>query len=90
MIYDKSIFPARLKAAMESRRVNGKELSEKTGVTQSSISRYLSGENIPRIDNVFVLSDVLDVEPKWLLGLDDTEKEVTNYIFCPWCGRRLR
>lgn len=90
MKYDKTVFSERLKAAMESSRINSKELSKKIGVSPSCICRYLSGEIIPRIDKIYSLSEVLNVDPKWLLGMDDANTEATSYLFCPWCGRRLR
>lgn len=90
MNYDKNIFPKRLKEAMESSRINAKTLSDKIGVNPSAVCRYLQGNTLPRMDKVYAISEALSIDPKWLLGMDDSTMKITDYVFCPWCGRRLR
>ena len=89
MAYDKTIFPKRLQKAMMDCHMNGKTLSDKIGVDRSAVCRYLQGRT-PRVDKVYAIAEVLHVDPKWLLGMDDSEQHTDNYIFCPWCGRRLK
>jgi transcriptional regulator with XRE-family HTH domain len=46
------------------------ELAIKTGINKSSISRYLSGENIPRSLAIGKMAKALDVKPAWVLGYE--------------------
>ena len=62
----------RLRHAMTLRGMTGKELAKKTGLQNSSITRYLSGENIPRSIAIEKMARALDVSPAWLLGYDLT------------------
>jgi len=90
MTYDKTVFTKRLKEAMNDNNINAKKLSESIGLHPSSTCRYLQGERLPRIDKVYAIAEVLSVDPKWLIGMDDSIKGNVNYTFCPWCGKRLR
>lgn len=51
---------------MEKAEINATELSEKTGISKSTISRYLSGGYIAKQRNLLKLSIALHVEPKFL------------------------
>lgn len=51
---------------MEKAEINATELSEKTGISKSTISRYLSGGYIAKQRNLLKLSLALHVEPKFL------------------------
>lgn len=62
----------RLRHAMTLRGMTGKELARKTGLQNSSITRYLSGANIPRSIAIEKMARALDVSPAWLLGYDLT------------------
>ena len=46
------------------------ELHEKTGISESLISKYLSGNALARQKKIFLISKVLDVNPAWLMGYD--------------------
>ena len=63
-------FSDRLVEAMNNRGITAKELSEKTGIGQSSISHYVSGRYRPTNDRVFLFADSLSVSPEWLMGFD--------------------
>lgn len=75
MWYNKNIermvemnFNERLKYAMEVKNIKQVELVERTGISKSGISQYLSGEYAAKQDNVFLLAKALDVDPAWLMG----------------------
>ena len=62
----------RLNAALELRGLSAAELAAKSGLQKSSVSRYLSGQNVPRSLALGKMAAALDVSPAWLLGYDLT------------------
>ena len=61
-------FPLRLKEAMERKGVNGRQLAERTQVTEATVSRYLSGARNP--ENFEILASIarfLEVSTDYLL-----------------------
>lgn len=68
-----SNFKDRLKEAIEKRDLTPAELSRLSGVDQSSISRYLKGQKVPKVDKLRRLAGVLYVNSEWLLGYDCPE-----------------
>ena len=58
----------RLNEAMRLRQTTVSELAKKSGLSKSSVSRYLSGENIPRSIAIGKLATALNVSPTWILG----------------------
>ena len=65
----------KVKRMLADRNMNQKELSEKSGITRASISRYLKGNRRPRIDVVINVAKALGVEPEELL--DEDEKVIS-------------
>lgn len=70
----------RLNEALKVRGMTAAELAAKSGLNRSSVSRYLSGENIPRSPAIGKMAEALGVSPAWLLGYDLTMdgEEVTR------------
>lgn len=73
------IVSKRLKEAMNDMNISAAELSKKSGVGKSAISHYYNGSHCPHNDNAFLLAEVLNVEPTWLMGFD-VPKEKTTII----------
>lgn len=63
-------FKNRLARALEIKNLKPVELHEKTGLSESLISKYLSGVAAPRQRKIDILSDALEVNPVWLMGYD--------------------
>ena len=63
-------FAKQLKKALDIRNIKPIELSRKAKIPKSSISQYMSGYAMPKIDKFFMIADVLNVNEKWLLGFD--------------------
>lgn len=63
-------FANRLKKAMTLRNIKPIELSEKTKISKSKISSYMSGRYKAKQDGVYLLAKALDVSEPWLMGLD--------------------
>ena len=64
------IIKDRLNEAMQKRGITAAELAKLTGLNKSSVSRYLTGENIPRSLAIGKLAQALRVNPAWVLGYD--------------------
>ena len=64
------IIKNRINEAMSLRGMTAAELASKSGLNKSSISRYLSGENVPRSVAIGKMSKALNVNPAWILGYD--------------------
>ena len=47
-----------------------RELSDKTGITEATVSRYVKGERIPKGPAIVKMAAVLDVTCDYLLGLE--------------------
>ncbi len=63
-------FKNRLEMALAIRGVRPVELSEKTGILQSTISQYRSGYAEPKSDKLVAIANALSVNPVWLMGVD--------------------
>lgn len=60
----------RIRMLMEGKNLSQKELANLSGITEASISKYLSGERTPRIDVVVNLANALGVTTDELIGND--------------------
>lgn len=63
-------FANRLNTAMRIRNIKATELSERTGISKSSLSEYINGKYEAKQDGVYLLAKALDVNEAWLMGLD--------------------
>ena len=89
-------FSKRLKEAMRIRNMNQAELSQKSGISKSSLSEYLKGKYEAKQTGLFNLAKALDVNEVWLMGEDVpmdrsygrskvTEIPVINFCnICKW------
>lgn len=66
------IIKDRLNEALSLRGMNITELATKSGLNKSSVSRYLSGQMIPRSIAIGKMATALGVSPTWVLGYDVT------------------
>lgn len=65
-----SEFKDRLRMAMRNSRLTQQELAERTGISKSSLSQYLSGYAKPMQDRIYSLAEALNVSEAWLIGFD--------------------
>lgn len=63
-------FQSRLATALKIRNIKPVELHEKTNISESLISKYLSGNAIARQRKLTTLADALNVNEVWLMGYD--------------------
>lgn len=65
-----STFAKRLREALDERGMTQAVLAQMSGISKSSISRYLSGAWEGKQDAVYALSKALNVNEAWLMGYD--------------------
>ena len=58
----------RIRMLLEEQHLSQKDLAQKAGITEASMSKYLSGERTPRIDVVVNLANALGVTADELIG----------------------
>lgn len=63
-------FKNRLEKALFVRKMKPVELHNRTGISESLISKYLSGEAVARQKKLTLLASALDINEVWLLGYD--------------------
>lgn len=65
-------FASRLAELLKKQGMTQKELSERIGVTEATVSRYMNGNRIPKSEIVANIATALHTTSDYLLG---TEKE---------------
>lgn len=65
-------FPRCLRYAIEKSGMSQRDLAAKIGVTEVSMSRYLSGDRTPRGPVIAQMAAILGVSTDYLLGLEST------------------
>ncbi len=73
-------FQNRLEKALTIRNMKPVELHEKTGISESLISKYLSGNAIARQKKLSLLADTLNVNEVWLMGYDISMEKNDDYL----------
>lgn len=70
-----TLFGVRLLEAMHKRDMTAAELSRKTNISESNISRYLAGTVEPKLRALLILADALNVSSDWLSGIEEEEED---------------
>jgi transcriptional regulator with XRE-family HTH domain len=65
-----SIISERIQEALYAKDMKQSDLVEKTGISKSSISTYISGAFEPKQKNLYKIAKALNVDPSWLIGND--------------------
>lgn len=69
----------RLKEVLNEKGVQNKELADKIGVTQTTISNITQGNNFPKPETLLKIAEVLDVDIRELFI--PTKKDKTETVF---------
>jgi len=77
---DRTVFSRKLKEEMLRSGYRQTDISKKTGIPISTISRYLSGEILPGVDYANRIANVFGVKPMWLFGYEDSNEEYNHHI----------
>ena len=70
MINRVSNFKDRFNQALEIRNILPVDLSKRTKISEATISQYRSGYAKPKEEKLAIISNALNVNPAWLMGLD--------------------
>lgn len=65
-----STFAGRLTLYMSQNDIKAVDLSKRLNVSRSTISQWVNGSVVPKRDRLVELSDVLHINPLWLMGYD--------------------
>lgn len=77
MNFDLEKFSYRLIVLMEDYNMSQLQLAKTIGISNVTISRYLSGERLPRLDVITKIATVFHVSIDYLLGYSD-EREIAQ------------
>ena len=70
----------RLKEVIKEKNITGKELAEKIGLTETSISRIVKGTQYPKFETLINISEVLNVDVRDLIKPTKESKEIPLFI----------
>lgn len=73
------MFCENVRKLMKDTGINQKELSKKSGVSEASLSRYLSGSLKPRMDIVINIAKVFGVTPEELIDEKNNSQKQDLY-----------
>ncbi len=65
---------------MREKGLSQKLLAQKSGIAESSVSRYLKAEKRPRLDVVINFAKVLEIKPEFLLDDNDMQDDAFTLI----------
>ena len=63
-----------LKSLLEEKGMTQAELARRTGMTEASVSRYISGQRTPRISQAYEIAEVIGIDMNTLIYLGKGEK----------------
>lgn len=69
MDFDSNKFSYTLVSLMEENNMKQNVVAEKVGVTEVTISRYISGKRTPRLDIIIKIANLFKVSTDYLLGI---------------------
>lgn len=69
------VFCERLRILIKSMGITQKELAKKIGCTEVTISRYITGERVPKATIVVKIANVLGVSVDYLIGNESRNTE---------------
>lgn len=67
---EKVSFAHRLREGLALRKLQQKDLSDRTGIPKSALSQYCSGSFVPKQNRTALIAKVLNVNEAWLMGYD--------------------
>lgn len=70
----------RIAEALSLRDMKAVELSEKTGISKSSLSSYISNRWQPKQEALYKMARALEVSEMWLAGYDVTKERPVEQI----------
>ena len=65
---NENAIPKRLSAILDYFSITQKELAQRSGLTETSLSRYINGNRIPTVSAIISITKATGVSPSWILG----------------------
>lgn len=79
------MFGRRLNEVLSLQHMSQKDLAKAIGTTETSVSRYISGERIPKITTAAKIADILNVSLDWLCETKGEKKSDGIRLYqCGW------
>ena len=75
----KSLFSEHLALLLKQQGLSQKELAERIGVTEATMSRYMHGERIPKSEIIANIATALHTTSDYLLGTEEDGDIETDY-----------
>ena len=75
---DSTAIGNRIKEKQKEHHYKQKEIVEKTGISKSAISNYISGNRVPDTETILKLSYILETSVEWLLTGKSTNENFTK------------
>ena len=60
----------RLNEVLEKFNEKQVDMVKKTGISSAVLSRYFTGQRIPKQDKIGMIAQVYNIDPAWLMGFD--------------------
>lgn len=80
----------RLAKVLKENNITQRELAERTGTTECTISRYVSGERVPHANNLCKIAKALNVSTDYLVGLSNEPTHAINKLLKQLDERRMK
>lgn len=68
----------RIKELIEENQINQKELADRIGMSEVTISRYMTGERKPSLDAIILIANYFDVSLDYLVGVSNVKKSCVS------------
>lgn len=75
------MFHIRLRQQLRMKNMTQRQLAEKTGLTEATISRYISGKRVPDIFDFRSIVVALETSADYMLNI--------KYVECNLCGKTV-
>lgn len=70
----------KINEVLKERKMSQRDLANKIGVDETTLSRYISDSRQPRLDVLIKIARALDVSVEYLIGtVEKEDKEETNF-----------
>ena len=73
-------FQSRLQEAMKKKRISQAELARRTGLSRTSISKYLKGNFVAKQNALHLLAHALNISEAWLMGNDNLDNSINELV----------
>lgn len=76
----KDTFANRFQLALNMMNLKQVDICERTGFSSSLVNKYITGKAVPRQKKIYLLSQILNVNPAWLMGFDVPSTPIPSHI----------